>query len=205
MPKMPKTKQPRLSTSGKMSSKARIPAPPQGKAFQLDLDEYYLRSLRKPDANTEFTEWLNDADLLAGMNLPAFNMTVQDLQNYIGRANNLHKYLIGIFAKPDMKLIGFFQIDVTLLHRRASMTAAIGEKEWWGKGVLKDTARPLVEAFFEHRNIDKMSLRITSKNRKILFSLMGTKFKHEGCLEKEVLTPEGERLDLHMFARVKES
>ncbi|MEO1160931.1 MAG: GNAT family protein [Pseudomonadota bacterium] len=203
MPKMPQTKQSRLSTSGKLKNQRRMPEPRQGKAFQLDLEHYYLRSLRKPDANSDFTEWMNDAELLAGMNLPAFNMTVQDLQNYIGGANNLDKYLIGIFTKPDMKLIGFFQVDVSLLHRRASLTAAIGEKDWWGKGVLKETARPLVDMFFEHRNIDKMSLRITSKNRKILFSLMGTRFKHEGCLKQEVLAPGGERLDVHVFGRTK--
>jgi len=64
-------------------------------------------------------------------------------------------------------------------------------------------ARPLVDAFFEHRNIDKMTLRITSQNKKILFSLMGTRFKHEGCLKQEVLTPDGRRLDLHVFGRAK--
>jgi len=203
MPKMPQSKQSRLSLSATLRPKSRMPEPPKGEPFQLDLDDYFLRSLRKPDANSAFTGWMNDPELLAGMNLRAFNMTLQDLQNYIGRANNLDKYMIGVFAKPDMKLIGFYQIDVSLLHRRASITAAIGEKEWWGKGVLKDTARPLVDAFFENRNIEKMSLKITSKNRKILFSLIGTRFKHEGCLVQEVLTPNGDRVDLHVFGRTK--
>jgi len=203
MPKMPKPQHKRLTSAGKFSSKARRPAPSVGKAFQLDVAGFYLRSLRKPDATSDFVNWMNDADLLAGMNLPAFNMTTADLQDYIAKANNLHKYLIGIFTKPDLRLIGFYQIDVTLLHRRASITAAIGDKQWWGKGALKETARPLVDAFFEHRNIDKMTLRITSQNKKILFSLMGTRFKHEGCLKQEVLTPDGRRLDLHVFGRAK--
>ena len=119
MPKMPKPQHKRLTAAGKFSSKARRPAPSVGKAFQLDVAGFYLRSLRKPDATSDFVNWMNDADLLAGMNLPAFNMTTADLQDYIAKANNLHKYLIGIFTKPDLRLIGFYQIDVTLLHRRA--------------------------------------------------------------------------------------
>ena len=202
MPKLPRSKPKKLATSGKFTS-ARRPAPPKGKAFQLDLDGFYLRSLRKPDANADFISWMNDADMLAGMNLPAFNMSAADLQGYIGRADNLHKYLIGIFTKPDMKLIGFFQIDVNLLHRRASMTAAIGDKDWWGKGLLREISPRVVDAFFESRNIDKMTLRVTSQNKKILFSLMGSPFKHEGCLKQEVLTPDGRRLDIHAFGRLK--
>ena len=197
MPRMPTTKK-KLPLSAKD-----FPPAPQGKAFQLDLKTYYLRSLRKPDASTNFTEWMNDADVLFGLNLGAFNMTVPDLKHYIGTANNLTKYLIGIFTKPDMRLIGFYQIDVNLMHKRGSMTAAIGEKEMWGKSVLKETAPPLVESLFQNRGLDKISLRIVSKNKRILFSLMGTRFKHEGCLRQEVLTPSGERLDVNVFARMK--
>lgn len=198
MPRMPKAKQNLVASPRSMPMTTR-----QGKAFQLDLKDYYLRSLRKPDANFAFTEWMNDPDVLFGLNLPAFNMDVENLKNYIGTANNLTKYLIGIFTKPEMRLVGFYQIDVNLMHKRGSITAAIGEKELWGKSVLRETSAPLVESFFQNRDVDKLSLRIISKNKRILFSLMGTRFKHEGCLRQEVLTPSGERLDVNVFARVK--
>lgn len=178
-------------------------APPPGRPFQADAGEFVLRSLKPSDASATFTDWMSDPEVIAGMNLPPFDMTVEDLQNYIARADNRNKYLIGIFAKPEKKLIGFYQIDVNLLHRKAEMTAAIGDKAWWGKGVFKKTAGPLVDEFFKSRNIGKMSVRVTSQNKKILYSLMGSRFKHEGCLRQDVLTPDGRRLDVNLFARLK--
>ena len=205
MPRLPKP-----STGVHSSTGRKNPVPlgrpaSQGKAFQLDRDEFYLRSLRHTDASPEFAGWMNDPEVVSGINIPELNMSVERLARYITTFDNLRKYLIGIFVKPDMKLIGFYQIDVDVRHRRGTITAVIGNRDWWGEGVFKRTSPGLVDAFFEHRNIDKMSVRITSRNKKILYSLMGTRFKHEGCLKGEVLAPDGQRLDIHIFGRLKSS
>jgi len=206
MPKIPKTRSTGSALPRQMRGNAGVGVPTfaRGKAFQLELDQYYLRTLRHTDASLEFTQWMNDPDVVTGMNIPKLNMSVENLSRFIGTFDNLKKYIIGIFVKPDMQLIGFYQIDVDLKHRRGVITAAVGNRHWWGKGVFRTTARPMVDAFFETRDIDKMTLRVTSSNKKILYSLMTSSFSYEGCLKEEVLAPDGQRLDIHVFGRVKE-
>ncbi len=203
---MPKTRSTGSASRRQMRSRAEVgvPAFARGKAFQLELDQYYLRTLRHADASLEFTRWMNDPDVVAGMNIPKLNMSVEDLSKFIGTFDNLKKYLVGIFVKPDMQLIGFYQIDVDLRHRRGVITAVVGNRQWWGKGVFRNSARPMVDAFFATRDIDKMTLRVTSRNKKVLYSLMTSSFKYEGCLKEEVLAPDGQRLDIHVFGRLKE-
>ena len=109
MPKMPKTRSTGSALPRQMRGKAGVgvPTSARGKAFQLELDQYYLRTLRHTDASLEFTRWMSDPDVVAGMNIPKLNMSVEDLSKFIGTFDNQKKYLVGIFAKPDMQLIGF--------------------------------------------------------------------------------------------------
>src|SRR5690606_24824659 len=114
--------------------------------------------------------------------------------------DSINRYLIGIFERQKENLIGFYTLDVNTAHRTAQITAAIGAQEFVGRNVLHDTGRIFMRYLFEKRDIDKVSARVLSSNRRVVFNfLIPDIFHYEGRLREEVLTPAGKREDLLVF------
>lgn len=166
---------------------------------------YALRSLVAADAGAPFIDWLGDAEILAGLNIPRIDWTVDVLRRFIGSFDGISRHLIGIFADDDPTLlIGFYVVEVNLQHRAAQITTAVGDPRYLGRNVLQDTTPTLVSHFFDKRNVEKIGARILARNRRILFHLMNSPlFAFECVLRQEVLSPKGSREDLLLFAAFK--
>ena len=181
-----------------------MPSRPLAPPINVETERYRVRSLRASDVGSALQQWLKDKDVLAGLNIPEVEWSAERLQKYIATFDNHTKYILGIFDIVEKNIIGFYTVDVNLKHKTAQLTAAIGDKAQWGKNVIAETAGPLVVFLFENRDIDKMTARIISTNRRIFFNLMNSTLFHlEARLEEEILSPAGKRLDVFQFAAFK--
>lgn len=184
---------------------------PQSKGFaaapvHIETNGYLLRSLTPDDVSQRFLGWLNDLDMLRGLNLPPLNFTLEQLAAFIGSFDNYHNYFIGIFDKSNNMLVGFYTLDVNRTHKVAIITTGIGEPDYIGKNVLWLTNDALLDHFYTYRDVDKISARILAKNRRMLFNFVNnTRFAFEAKLKRECLSPDGERVDLLVFASFKNS
>lgn len=170
----------------------------------LETNGFVLRSLTPADVTARFVEWLNDKEMLAGLNLSHLNFTLDQLKAFVGSFNNLRNYIIGIFDHETNLLVGFYTLDVGLAHKVANITTGIGEKAYQGKGVLALTIEALLQHLYAYRDIAKVSARVLSKNRRILFNFMNAKnFVFEARLRQECLLASGERVDVLIFASYK--
>lgn len=182
------------------SSSAINPFLKQGPVF-IDSGMFYLRSLIGSDINERVLKWLTNSEMLAGLNLNALNFNLEQLRNFVLNFNNSTNYFIGIFAKKDNLLIGFYTIDVNLLHKVAMLTSGIGEPEYQGRYVYWKTIDALIDFFYMNRDIYKFTCRIVENNLRILFNFMNNpRFELEATLKNECLTPSGERVDILIFS-----
>lgn len=178
--------------------------PPKGRPVILKTRRFALRSLKPADASQRWIGWLKDPDVMGPLNAPLRAWTAQELMAHIAHADNNERYLIGIFDLASDVQIGLFMVDVDPFHRRANFNIVIGEKSWWGKGVVNETRGALLDEFFDNRGIEKATGMPFARNFPAVFNYKAQGWRHEGTLRGHCLsTAGGSRLDQYQFGLTK--
>lgn len=168
----------------------------------LTANEYNIRSLCSDDVNEAFLSWFNDPKMLSGLNIESLNFTADRLKSFIASFNNARNYFLGIFDGEE--IVGFYTIDVNFTHKTGSITTGIGNKKYLGKHTLWSTINPVLDYFYENRDIEKFTARILAKNYPMLFNFKSSRrFALEAHLKRECRAPDGNRVDLLVFASHK--
>jgi [ribosomal protein S5]-alanine N-acetyltransferase len=176
-----------------------------GRPVLLKTQRFALRSLKPSDGSERWMSWLRDPDVMGPLNAPARAWTSQELRGHIASADNAQRYLIGIFDAASQTQIGFFMIDVDLFQRRATLNVVVGEKSWWGKGVVNETRAALLDEFFQHRGIDKAVGMPLARNFPAVFNYKAQGWRHEGTLRGHCVSVSGgARLDQYQFGLSKD-
>jgi RimJ/RimL family protein N-acetyltransferase len=171
-----------------------------GRPVLLQTERFALRSLKPIDAPERWVKWLKDPEVMGPLNSPLRQSTTQELRAHIASADNNERYLIGIFDLATQVQIGFFMIEVELVHRRATFNVVIGEKAWWGKDVVNETRAALLDEFFNGRGVDKAMGMPLARNFPAIFNYKAQGWRHEGTLRGHCLSiTDGSRLDQLQF------
>jgi len=172
-------------------------------AVSIETNDYVVRSLSPNDVTEQFLSWFNEPNMLSGLNLENLNFTIERLRSFIATFDNHRNYFLGIFYNDE--IVGFYTIDVNLVHRTGSITTGIGNNKFLGKNTLRLTIDAVLDYFYAHRNIEKFTARILSKNYAMLFNFRDNmRFFLEAHLKRECRAPDGRRLDLLIFASHKD-
>lgn len=119
-------------------------------------------------------------------------------------ADNRNKFRLGIIEKSSGRLIGFEIIRINEAGV-ASLMIAIGDKSWWGKGVVLETRSALLDFLFNVRECRRIAGSPSAHNYPAVFNYQRLGFTHEGTLRKHVLGVRGEENDdLLMFGLLRE-
>ena len=177
---------------------------PRGKPISVITENFLLRTMKESDASETFIGWLKSREILSGLNIPPRSWTIDSLRGFFNSFDCLGRHLIGIEDRKTNALIGFYVVDINSTHRTAQMTAAIGDASYVGKHVLYEASPALVRYLFKEREVDKVSARVVSTNRRMLFNfLIPDVFQFEARLRQEVRTPDGKRADILVFSALK--
>ncbi len=139
------------------------------------------------------------------LNMPVRRSTRENLLKYIGGTDNARVYLIGIFAKAMGLHVGFYQIDVTPMHRTAGFNVVIGDKQYWGKNAVNETRAALLTEFFERRGLEKAWGQPLARNFPMIFNYKQQGWRLEGILRGQCLSVvDGSRLDQYQFGMLRD-
>ena len=172
----------------------------KGRPVLLETKRFALRSLRPSDASERWIRWLKDPEVMTPLNAPIRNWTVQQLMAHIATADNNERYLIGIYDRESQIQIGLYMIDIDLFHRRANFNVVIGERSWWGKGVVNETRAALLDEFFDKRGVEKATGMPLARNFPAVFNYKAQGWRHEATLRAHsVSASDNSRLDQYEF------
>ena len=178
---------------------------PGGQTIDIATDRFRLRTLKPADASARWQSWGKDPEIMGPLNAPVRDMPLDYLANYTASFDSEHRHLIGIFEKAGGVHIGFFIIEVDRVHRCATFNVVIGDKAWWGKGVINETRAALLDHFFERRRIEKALGSPLARNYAAVFNYKAQGWRHEGTLRAHrVSLTEGTRLDQYQFGMLRE-
>jgi RimJ/RimL family protein N-acetyltransferase len=108
-----------------------------------------------------------------------------------------------IYHKRDKRpigTIGFGHID--WVNRNANIAATIGEPEYWGKGIIGEASKLVIEYGFNELNFHKIYAGIYKPNKRSLRAAEKLGFQKEGVLKEEQYV-DGQYQDNHKFALFK--
>lgn len=178
---------------------------PQGKPIKLKTERFLLRSCVRDDASKRWIGWAVDPDVMTPLNAPTVKFTITSLGDYISGFDNFNRYLIGIFGRSTGQQIGFHTINVSRVHRVATINVIIGDKDWWGKRVVLETRAALLDHFFSSDTIEKAVGRPISRNFPAIFNYKAQGWTMEGILRGQVLSlnDDGLRFDQYHFGMLR--
>ena len=176
-----------------------------GGPVDVETDRFRLRSLKPADASERWRSWAKDPDVMGPLNALVRDMSLAYLANYAASFDSTNRYLIGVFEKATGAHIGFFIIEMDHVHRSATFNVVIGDKTWWGKGVVNETRAALLDHFFDHRGIEKACGAPLARNFPAVLNYKTQGWRHEGTLRGHRLsTADGSRLDQYQFGLLRE-
>jgi RimJ/RimL family protein N-acetyltransferase len=178
---------------------------PRGSSISLATNRFLARSLTPADASERWCAWYADSEVAGPMHARVRHMTLDQLARHSASFDSDHRYLIGIFTKATSQHIGLFMVVVDKAHALATFNVMIGDKDYWGKGVVNEVRGALLDEFFESRGVEKACGRPFARNFPAVFNYKVQGWRLEGVMRghsKSVV--DGSRVDQYLFGILRE-
>lgn len=135
------------------------------KKLKLIGERIYLRLMEISDATEEYCGWLNDPEV--NRFLVIKSSTVDESRVYIVQKNGQPDALFfGIFLKDDNRHIGTIKLEsIDLVTGKAEIAMMIGDKNYWGNGLIGEAMRLLIEYSFKELGLKEIDLGVVAQNK----------------------------------------
>lgn len=163
----------------------------------------YLRSLREEDIHGNYQFWLNDPEITEFNSHGRFPMPKSKLLDYVkamqGNANNL---VLAIIDKASEKHIGNISLQgINWIDRNAEIAFLLGERDFWGKGIMKEAGELLMKHGFEVLNLHRIHCGTSSLNIGMQKLAIYLGMEQEG-IRKQAMFKRGEYLDIIEYGKI---
>jgi [ribosomal protein S5]-alanine N-acetyltransferase len=159
-----------------------------------------LRPLTDEDVNGNYSRWLNDPEITQYNSHGRFPVSKDDLLNFIKAAHVSRTSLV--FAIEDTATgvhIGNISLQgISWVDRSAEIAFLLGEKSYWGKGIMKEAGALVIRHAFMQLNLHRIHCGTSSENKGMQKLAENLGMKQEG-LRREAIFKNGIFLDVIEF------
>jgi len=164
-------------------------------------DHIVLRPLIKADIENR-VKWFNDPDVRKSLIVSEqfeLEKTIRWFEKIQADDSRL-EFVIETTEKTSVGIIGLAGIDST--HRTAEIYLVIGQKEFWGKGVMLEAECLLINWAFNSLDLEKIWAEARPENIASVITMKKIGFNVEGALRSEKLV-DGKRIDVLRLGLLK--
>jgi RimJ/RimL family protein N-acetyltransferase len=94
-------------------------------------------------------------------------------------------------------------VNASALSRTAIIGVLIGEKDWWGQGVVSEVREAIVEDCFERLKLERVWAQAHVRNLPSVYNHRKLGFVHEGTLRSAAVGSDGSRADMLVFGMLR--
>jgi len=125
-----------------------------------------LRALNETDIDGNYSKWLNDHEIIQFNSHGRFPMTTAKLEQYVKNSNDLDNSLVlAIDEKSTNEHIGNISLQaINWIDRNAEIAFLLGEKNYWGKGIMFEAGELIIEHGFNSLNLHRIYCGTSSQN-----------------------------------------
>lgn len=159
----------------------------------IDTDNFYLRCLAEDDVTDRYVSWLNDFEVTQYLQARFSKHDLESTGAYVKSHNSVDRFLFGIFDKEKDIHIGNYSLNVNHIHQTAVQGVLLGDKEYWGRGVVLETRAGLLDTCFSEMGLFKVIGGALAPNLPSIFNykrqgwtMEGIQRAHYICDDKRV-------------------
>ena len=173
------------------------------KSLQLYTKNFTMRNLSLEDANKKHISWLNDEETNAWLNSNWKKHDLNSVKKFILSQDNYKIFHLAVLENKNKTHIGNFTIIIDHYHKTAETRVLIGEKKWWGKGVVIECRSCIIEWLFNKIEVYKIYGLNSIKNVAAVFNNQKLGYSCEAVLKNHKLSKTNERYDVAVFSITK--
>lgn len=175
-----------------------------GTPLGLESENFFLRSMTPTDITNRYIDWAKDAELMENLNAPPREIDREQLTRYLKRFNNRTSYHLGLFSKDSGLHVGFYTVFIDPRARTAQTNVVIGDRDFWGKGVVLETRAVIIDFLFDRLGIERIWGSPFERNFPSIFNYKAQGFVCEGVLRRHGVRVNGERVDQYIFGLLRD-
>jgi RimJ/RimL family protein N-acetyltransferase len=166
----------------------------------LETPNYRLRTLTVADVDGNYRHWLNDQEVVRHNSHGRFPQTAETLKHYVQSvAQQTGQIVLAIIDKKTEQHIGNISLQqISWVDRSAEIAFLLGEKSFWGKGVMLEAGAKLIEHAFGTLNLHRVHCGTSSENEAMQKLALKLGMTQEG-IRKEAIFNGGNYHDLIEF------
>lgn len=121
-------------------------------------ERIYLRALQKSDADGNYVEWFNTAEVCKFNNHHRFPYLYRQAIDYIEFATNTRENVIlAVVDSKTHRHIGNIALQhIDHIQRTAEFAILIGEREYWGRGFAYEASHLIINHGFTELNLHRI-------------------------------------------------
>jgi len=161
-----------------------------------------LRDMEKADVAHK-VKWFNDPDVNKTL-LVEEKLELDKSLEWFERTRNDASRRDFVIETREGKPIGIIAlVHISDVHRTAEIYIVIGEKDYWGKGVMLEAERLLIGWAFNSLKLEKIWADAVENNIASIITMKKLGFQIEGTLRRERFL-RGRRIDVIKLGLLKE-
>lgn len=170
-----------------------------GRLF-LETTNYYLRTLSVEDVDGNYQRWLNDQEVVQHNSHGRFPQTPDTLRSYVTSSSlTTNQLILAVIDKETGLHIGNISLQqINWVDRNAEIAFLLGEKEFWGKGVMFEAGQKLIAHAFQTLNLHRIHCGTSSENKGMQQLAIKLGMTQEG-VRKEAIFNNGKYIDILEF------
>jgi len=174
-----------------------------GQPMQVITERFVLRSILPRHITQDYISWWNDAEIQEGFNFKPRGWGLVEAKKHVQKFNNKDSYHLGIYDKQTRKMIGFYTMFIYPAAKRALTNVCVGDKAWWGKGVVLEVRGKMLDFLFFNLGMEKVEGSIHGRNLPSIFNYKAQGFKNEAIVRSHLKGAYGGRVDAYYFGLLK--
>jgi [ribosomal protein S5]-alanine N-acetyltransferase len=176
-----------------------------GSALRIRGDKIWLRALSPADIGPRYLRWLNDPEINEFSSRHNRTFVEEDLFAYLESANaSDNRLLLGIFTNEEDIHVGNVLIHIVDLNAGvADLSNLIGEREYWGRGIIKDADSQAIHFGFQVLGLAKFVMGNIAPHRASTFKSTSLGARLEAKLRGQALFGD-KRVDVLRFGLLPE-
>jgi RimJ/RimL family protein N-acetyltransferase len=173
------------------------------RAIELETDRFRLIPIRPLALVLPTLHWTREPDVFANLGWRTSGWTPRRWWRHLRHQGRGDRMCHGIWPKSGGPCIGLHLLNASAQMRTALIGVVIGEKDWWGKGVVSEVREAIVDDCFERLNMERMWAQVHVRNLPSVYNHRKLGFVHEGTLRSAVVGRDGARMDMIIFGMLR--
>jgi len=169
--------------------------------IELQTERFQLRTLRAEDVTQRYVGWLNDPEVNMFLEVKV-PQTLDTVRTYVAGHNLKDGFLFGIFDDGG-RHIGNISLTVEERHDLGHVGITIGERDYWGKAVVQETRKAVIDYAFGELELFKLSGGCKSSNRPAIYNYQRQGWTLDGIRKAHNVDSTGARVDIIFFCKFR--